>query len=1793
MKAVDSQGFQYSFAKGGWHPTLAKDAGGNLFKYHEGNDEWTPATTEPQQPSVADVLSTPVQNMVDYYGNKDANANSNIPNSNAPTDTLSTNVAPGDGLNHVDTRGGFDTQQSSVPDAFLPNADGSIPSPFQPKPQPQQQPEDPLTHGIKMMYAGYMSSGAGTAHDAANFAAITSKIIQKTTGMNEKNAADAAQVFFREQEKAMATGIEPNTIPDKINYAVGAVPGYIARLLALGQGKIGMAGAMAVEGGLSESDKGFIPALEGAARGALTGIGLGAAGALAPVARTAASAAVGAAADPQDPVGGAVTMGVLGGVMGGKGGRTTLGVLKDAKDAYVDPVKGAAKESIKTKFAPTHGEALLTPNDTNGKQFDKSAFDSKAEKGLVALAKKEKLTAPESREYEHLARYFGSDTQAILDRYGIPKTTEAPKPQEATQAPKQTEPPVKADTTPSSPPEYKLTAAKKVRAFKTIETAQKMAGSTHEVVDHPDKKGMYALKKKEQRIATPVTESQVPSPSEQGDAGVAPGRAGGVPENTSLNRIAERYTQIADQAGKHMPFAIAMKNARALKDAIEHGTWTDLLHPDNKVSRHIFTEITGVKLPLTVKGTREAVANVIKTESPEKPAQKTNERNPANASRAPEGKAKRSPANASEGTASEVPDHHISPEGLKLHELVELNRLLTGSNPRAKSLRASLHGYMRGRQVVISRDLAADPKQALKTLAHEIGHVIGWIDGESLKLGNILGHVANIGKYMKHYMESSPNAKEGILTPDDIRRLKSEAKNLAKLGAERLLDKHLKHDYKVTPKDIMDIWNSVDNSDIPGLADYIKRLPTREKKAIIVSAMKGMVPEQVKAIVRAANDMEAKVKPDGSDMNWHDTFTMLLKDEIARRRLFSRDTMMNELKAVTMEWNPFTRGKDASYDKYRDKPAELYADALSMYFNNPEMLARMAPEFWRGFQAYADRRPKAMFAIRKVLKARGMSLDRLQQHIEKGFAIAEENRNSEHERVKRLSSISLKDIKHAVFDRYAPILDLVSQVSIKDGKNPAFAIEALTHVNTRNEGYLAAFTRAFMKLNPDDKVIRKIGLYMLSERVLGEHKAGNDRFAVGGIEHEQAVKIIAGIDKEYPDVKAFTKEYRKIRQEWIMDVMKKSGLYSKSMLKSFEREEGHYATFKNAAFIDAMDKLYTGGQVRAHIKQRLGSFGAIENPLMATLAQDITMLVAAERNHVVRKTVDMLKEHFKDAIEPASIAWNGKKRTFTETHPKADKQLVLFMEDGRERGFYVSRDIARALKDPKRHDDLNVFVNFLATKLGRAVKVLFTEANPGFWVRNVIRDYARAATNLPGANAVTLAPYALKAIRQSLKSGFGKDSPLIEKMLKDYELISVADYRSLNEQDGQLFRLLARFHVSPSDLSKPKSIKGKTAKYAKKAWFYYSGVARGLERIPKVAGRMYLAAKRPDMSPEMRRHILLGQVGSPDFLRAGSEMHTYNSILLFGNAIKEGIRSDIEVIRDRPVDYFFNAFTLTYLPRMAMLMTAAGFFGDDRKAIMQEQTTYDKQNYTLIPVGVTEKGEGVAISLALDPMQKFQANLFEGIWRGMTTGDKKEFLKSMGTTFATELPGFTPVMGIWWDIGSFIENQQQLDYRGRPIYSRAALAQAPVDSSKQWVEFLTHLWNTYGGSMLMRIRNSDMEGDKSKLDRALGIPLLGGVGRAVLSIANYGKTQTASKAIAKVSAIESLSNSRLRKAIINILEGKDTPADEQVIMNSPATDTRRIMKAISLSKSPPLERLLYKIRNDPKKVNAALKALGR
>lgn len=86
---------------------------------------------------------------------------------------------------------------------------------------------------------------------------------------------------------------------------------------------------------------------------------------------------------------------------------------------------------------------------------------------------------------------------------------------------------------------------------------------------------------------------------------------------------------------------------------------------------------------------------------------------------------------------------------MEMPEIVEFYRSLVGQDPSVRNLRSlGLFNPASG-NVSIRPDIFQNEQSALMTLAHEIGHVVSWMDERDIRLGNLGGHIMNVQKFLK------------------------------------------------------------------------------------------------------------------------------------------------------------------------------------------------------------------------------------------------------------------------------------------------------------------------------------------------------------------------------------------------------------------------------------------------------------------------------------------------------------------------------------------------------------------------------------------------------------------------------------------------------------------------------------------------------------------------------------------------------------------------------------------------------------------------------------------------------------------------------------------------------------------------------------------------------------------------------------------------------------------------------------------------------------------------------------
>jgi hypothetical protein len=176
---------------------------------------------------------------------------------------------------------------------------------------------------------------------------------------------------------------------------------------------------------------------------------------------------------------------------------------------------------------------------------------------------------------------------------------------------------------------------------------------------------------------------------------------------------------------------------------------------------------------------------------------------------------------------------------------------------------------------------------------------------------------------------------------------------------------------------------------------------------------------------------------------------------------------MKELKTLSQKWKPFPPAIDPGYTAYRYSSVELYADAVSVLFNDPALLKDTAPTFYKAFFNYIDEKPefsKTFFELQDLLNnGNDAVMARRNLEMDKSFTTGEQKYVSRIlEKQKRRTSV-LFDLQILFDDKNQKVINQVKQViksggAVADAQNPIYALEELNYLDSKIKGFI---TRTF------------------------------------------------------------------------------------------------------------------------------------------------------------------------------------------------------------------------------------------------------------------------------------------------------------------------------------------------------------------------------------------------------------------------------------------------------------------------------------------------------------------------------------------------------------------------------------------------------------------------------------------------------------------------------------------------------------------------------------------------------------
>jgi hypothetical protein len=1122
-----------------------------------------------------------------------------------------------------------------------------------------------------------------------------------------------------------------------------------------------------------------------------------------------------------------------------------------------------------------------------------------------------------------------------------------------------------------------------------------------------------------------------------------------------------------------------------------------------------------------------------------------------------------------------------TPVIMEMPELVELaTELMNGNRPQLvdKFRKSGVKGQFMPSGpggIKILKELGADFHQALKTMAHEIGHLIDYKDADTMSRGNILGRIASLKKYMKHYLEEKPGSP-GVITEADRKRLMKEARLLTKREASELIDEVITTETPVTPEQVLAVLKGMETDPEPtaDVISFIFTASTAVKKSIGLQAMKGLSPEEMAHLktyieVKTGSKIE---QPSPTNKDVYEKFKKLVKEEIAKRNLISKEVITEELKLFTQLWKPFNVWGNAKYTKYRFSSEELYADALSGILVNPQMVQRVAPEFYKGFFNYIDNKPEASEIWGEIAKRIGRGpVEVSRARIKRDYEMFKRGEDIRAELAKGEESQGFFDTLALTLSDKNHFLNKALRQSADKDKAAAVINEQkeLDYIPSEVDAYLFEINKTIQKeLDDNNLTVHDLDVVAMRKHIIANREGMLSTEGYGSKTSTDDLKILKDDwgEEKYNKVEELLNKFRAIRDKRIYPLMEESGLYSEEFAK-YMNETVDYTKVSVNHHLNKKFGEGAGGRVY----KALGTLSEVNSPVTATILQDISLIRAARINKSKRSILPLLQEV--GSLKPAKGTFNGKFMVAAEPD-EANERIFSVMINGNMENYYVSKNIAEAYEfDPYTANQVMEAWNFVAS----GTRQLFISKNPVWMARNPVRDFKGTVTKNKEIGLRHM-PFLAWAYAKSVPEAFQdawkvKRSETIDWLMTNRALAEdrIYDGRDLS-MDTELDRLQTRFKLSTKSNQEASKFQNVWAKWVIRN-FSWQGInrnadnaGRAMEILSKIAGAKYLL-QRGVPKQEVLNKVRNGLIGTPNWKEKGTLHSITNSIFMFSNIAVQGLKSHIAAAKANPGDYIWKNIALNVVPTVIMFFAAKGFFDDEEddgtitgggpiKRIMAGVPEYNLAHYSCTPLFLTKDNQSVWLQAPRDYEGQVLGAVTWKMLNGNFTG-KGSALSELYNVFPYKIHPIINSALYLKDV--YISGINQVDdYMGRNKNSDEAMDVGGWMLAK---EVAKNIWRDTGGGTLYKPEYDDIKRDRSTAEMVLNLWGVNAIG-AYIQISDRGVSEKVFKKYRELDLQATKQNVAINKSLSKMSQ------DEKMIMAEIAPKLKdRIVKQGLLAKN--------------------------
>jgi len=870
----------------------------------------------------------------------------------------------------------------------------------------------------------------------------------------------------------------------------------------------------------------------------------------------------------------------------------------------------------------------------------------------------------------------------------------------------------------------------------------------------------------------------------------------------------------------------------------------------------------------------------------------------------------------------------------------------------------------------------------------------------------------------------------------------------------------------------------------------------------MLSKQQGFLPYMVEKDRRKIKRQAEKQAGPGAS---RETIQRIYEDMLIAQGILPLTRIRRELIEVTKAWSGDYTGLPKWYVNYRESPAELYAEALSMFLNSPGDLESMAPTFYNALIDYMNRNPEFLDAYSDVqLMMNGSDKDLSAQRtadLRKMFrdagahihALGEEKKKTVKDSVRGMVSY----LSQYGLDKHAAVtlkMGRRSPVGVNQADKDAarFALDELFTMNSDNNKfvrevkdtvvdplkkyYMENGTREMGKMTEEEAGYHAqddLGFFLFRQRVVnGDRQDKANPFATTPTSAKQdLVNMEARLGTDaYDELQKLALMFHDLVFEASENAVAE-GVYSQqAMDEIIEPNRDYYAAFRVTKYIE--DPMY----IPAGIMKQVGTFDGVENVFHSTMLKVVSLNRLTKLNKAKNRVRVFLQNNFPDEITkvPTYYVGPGKPRE-PKGKPKAGYERIVELVDGKPVWWEVDKSIAKSF-ETSDIGGLDTVVGVMNSWTYKAFHPLFVTYNPGFIIKNPVKDLRRTYVNLGSIYKVSMLELfaeQIKAVPAAYRRTKGILDPVVKDML-DSAAIDIpfvgrdAGKRMLQSEENSL--VAYDNMLKNAGLMEVRKGRLESIPYLGRVFRAIEAAGEITETATKIAG--WRVMEKRNVPIQERAFNVRAYVGTPDYKKSGLFTSVTNGVFMYSRVKWNGLQADMNLAThsDTASGWWWRQLITTIMPTSFTKLTAYGggsalmYFmlgldpddEEDMDSFLGQTVLWFHENYRRygsywtraydsIPLGLDEESKALFLSIPRDETSKLVATAYDhftdlimlglgqDIKSGKTTGQVAGDLFA-GVTWDAAAPSLSPTLLMLAKNGQYLLDKQPYDdFRDRYI----------------------------------------------------------------------------------------------------------------------------------------------------------------